>query len=152
MFRKNFDFVVDKARAVEKPIRVAIAGADAENILLPGQLYEGENRREEAMRWMERLRIRNLSEARGAELSGGELRRTAIARTLCMHPSVILADEPTGNLDNEAGYQIVEILKEIRQTGTAIIMSTHNLTLLEQVPKSLHYIHLMQKKQQIKQT
>ena len=74
------------------------------------------------------------------ELSGGEQQRTAIARAILNQPRLILADEPTGNLDIEASQQIVEILKDICFTGTAIIMSTHNLGLLEQVPDAQHYI------------
>ena len=96
-----------------------------ENILLPGQLYEGENRREEAMRWMERLRIRNLSDARAAELSGGELRRTAIARTMCGSPEAILADEPTGDLDDENTALVFRCFREAAEQGTAVFIVTH---------------------------
>ncbi len=65
------------------------------------------------------------------ELSGGEQQRAAIARAIINHPKVILADEPTGNLDKEAATKITMLLKEISQNGTAVIMSTHNLDLVE---------------------
>ncbi len=65
------------------------------------------------------------------ELSGGEQQRAAIARAIINHPKVILADEPTGNLDKEAATKITMLLKEISLNGTAVIMSTHNLDLVE---------------------
>ncbi len=68
------------------------------------------------------------------ELSGGEQQRIAIARALLNGPKVIIADEPTGNLDPETAAQIVGLLKEISRTGTAVIMSTHNWGMIEQYP------------------
>lgn len=68
------------------------------------------------------------------ELSGGEQQRVAIARAILNNPKVILADEPTGHLDPETASNIVELLKDISATGTAIVMSTHNITLLERYP------------------
>ena len=63
------------------------------------------------------------------ELSGGEQQRIAIARALLNKPSLILADEPTGNLDNNTGHQIMTLLHKIKDEGTAVIMATHNLQL-----------------------
>lgn len=68
------------------------------------------------------------------ELSGGEQQRVAIARALLNGPKVIIADEPTGNLDPETATQIVSLLKEISKQGTAVIMSTHNWGMMEQFP------------------
>lgn len=68
------------------------------------------------------------------ELSGGEQQRVAIARALLNSPRMILADEPTGNLDPETATHIMNILRQISQTGTAVVMSTHNMPLLEQYP------------------
>ena len=64
------------------------------------------------------------------ELSGGEQQRISIARALLNHPRLILADEPTGNLDPETSGQIVQLLHDICQQGTAVIMTTHNYTLV----------------------
>lgn len=64
------------------------------------------------------------------ELSGGEQQRIAIARSILNHPKIILADEPTGNLDPETAGNIVRLLKDISKTGTAVVMTTHNLPLL----------------------
>lgn len=69
-----------------------------------------------------------------SELSGGEQQRIVIARAILNRPQLILADEPTGNLDTETSKEIVELLKKICQNGSTIIMITHNLNLLEQFP------------------
>ncbi len=68
------------------------------------------------------------------ELSGGEQQRIVIARALLNKPRLILADEPTGNLDPGTGEQIVNRLHEISRKGTAVIMATHNLSLVERFP------------------
>lgn len=68
------------------------------------------------------------------ELSGGEQQRIAIARALLNCPKLILADEPTGNLDQETGHQIMSLLHRICAEGTAVIMATHNIQLTEDFP------------------
>ena len=68
------------------------------------------------------------------ELSGGEQQRIAIARALLNKPKIIVADEPTGNLDPETADNIVSLLKQISLTGTAIVMSTHNIPMLDKFP------------------
>ena len=68
------------------------------------------------------------------QLSGGEQQRIAIARALLNKPQVIIADEPTGNLDAETAENIISLLKDISQRGTAVIMSTHNIPLIEKYP------------------
>ncbi|MBQ2046951.1 MAG: ATP-binding cassette domain-containing protein [Muribaculaceae bacterium] len=68
------------------------------------------------------------------ELSGGEQQRIVIARALLNSPRLILADEPTGNLDPSTSEQIVNHLHEIAKNGTAVVMATHNLSLMEQFP------------------
>ncbi|MGL5785392.1 MAG: cell division ATP-binding protein FtsE [Bacteroidales bacterium] len=68
------------------------------------------------------------------ELSGGEQQRIVIARALLNSPDLILADEPTGNLDPQTAEQIVQLLREISTTGTSVIMATHNLKFLKEYP------------------
>ena len=81
------------------------------------------------------------------ELSGGEQQRIVIARALLNKPKIILADEPTGNLDTEAGRQIVQLLEEIVNKGTAsVVMATHNVGLVEEFP---HRIVRIENKQLI---
>ena len=72
------------------------------------------------------------------ELSGGEQQRIAIARALLNKPKVILADEPTGNLDPHTGKQIVDLLHRISKEGTAVVMSTHNLTFCDEYPGRIY--------------
>ena len=72
------------------------------------------------------------------ELSGGEQQRIVIARAILNKPELILADEPTGNLDVETGRRIVELLKEICSQGSAILMITHNLSMLTEYPGKVY--------------
>ena len=75
------------------------------------------------------------------ELSGGEQQRIAIARALLNHPKIIIADEPTGNLDPDTARNIVSILRDISKTGTAVVMSTHNIALLQEFPGTVYRCH-----------
>lgn len=68
------------------------------------------------------------------ELSGGEQQRIAIARSILNQPKVIIADEPTGNLDPETANNIVQLLKNVTAQGTAVVMSTHNIQMLDRYP------------------
>jgi cell division transport system ATP-binding protein len=68
------------------------------------------------------------------ELSGGEQQRVAIARALVNEPFILLADEPTGNLDPKSAIEILEILENINKRGTAVLMATHNYSLIKQFP------------------
>ena len=72
------------------------------------------------------------------ELSGGEQQRIAIARALLNKPQIILADEPTGNLDPQTGRQIVDLLYRISKEGTAVVMSTHNLSFCDDYPGRIY--------------
>jgi len=73
------------------------------------------------------------------ELSGGEQQRVAIARAIVNEPFLILADEPTGNLDPDTSIEIIELLKKINLRGTSIIMATHNYSLIERVKDAKVY-------------
>lgn len=93
--------------------------------------HEIENRIEEVLKQVGML---NKSYKMPHELSGGEQQRIVIARALLNKPQLILADEPTGNLDPTTSEQIVNHLHEISAGGTAVIMATHNLALVDQFP------------------
>ncbi len=71
------------------------------------------------------------------QLSGGELQRVAIARALILEPEILLADEPTGNLDEKASWEIVKLLLDINEKGTTIIMATHNKDIIKKLNKRI---------------
>ena len=113
--------VVPQARSAVDTLTVL------ENILLPGSLYGRAPDMEAARRWMEALDIAALADARPAELSGGELRRVAIARALTQQPEALLADEPTGDLDDAGTRRVLEILKDAaRERGAAVLIVSHD--------------------------
>lgn len=99
----------------------------AENVALP-LIYSGISKKERAERSMEALtkvRLEDRSHHKPNELSGGQCQRVAIARALINNPSIILADEPTGNLDSKTSHEIMEILGKIHNEGNTVILVTH---------------------------
>ena len=82
-------------------------------------------RESRAMEVLERTGIINRKDHTPAELSGGEQQRVAIARALVMRPTVLLADEPTGNLDSRSSFEIIEIFKKLNEEGITVILVTH---------------------------
>lgn len=103
-----------------------------ENVLLPCALYSGDdNAAERAGDLLEQVGIAHLASARPASLSGGELRRMSIARALICQPEVVLADEPTGDLDSENTDAVIALLRQAADQGTAVLLVTHDPDTLE---------------------
>ena len=84
---------------------------------------------------MEKTGIATHKEKFPVQLSGGELQRVAIARALTLSPDILLADEPTGNLDNDTAFEIMKLLSEINEKGTTVIMATHNEDIIKTLSK-----------------
>ncbi|HRH60372.1 MAG TPA: ABC transporter ATP-binding protein [Chitinophagaceae bacterium] len=99
----------------------------AENTALP-LIYAGISKKERTERAMEALKKVNLedrSHHKPNEMSGGQIQRVAIARALVNNPSILLADEPTGNLDSRTSYEVMEIFGKIQEAGNTVILVTH---------------------------
>jgi putative ABC transport system ATP-binding protein len=98
-----------------------------QNVIIPHLLFKrDENPAEKALALLERVGIRRLSEQYPSRLSGGELRRVSIARALLASPDLLLADEPTGDLDEETASEITRLFASIAEAGTAVVMVTHD--------------------------
>ncbi|HPO36758.1 MAG TPA: ABC transporter ATP-binding protein [Kiritimatiellia bacterium] len=99
-----------------------------ENVELPtfyNRGFPGRERRARAVRMLERVGLGNRADHTPAQLSGGQQQRVAIARALMNSPPVILADEPTGNLDTRSSVEIMTLFKQLNQEGITIVMVTH---------------------------
>ena len=87
---------------------------------------------------LEAVEMKDCRKKMPSELSGGEQQRIAIARALLNHPKMIVADEPTGNLDSQTIDNIVALLKRVSESGTAVVMSTHNYSMFDKYPGKVY--------------
>jgi ABC-type lipoprotein export system ATPase subunit len=105
-----------------------------ENVLLPDFFGEGiPDGERRAMRALERVGLADKARARPTSLSGGERQRVAIARALLAGPPLLLADEPTGNLDPETSIDIMRLLYRINRTGTTVLVATHDQAMVDKM-------------------
>jgi len=99
----------------------------AQNVTLPYLMYRADDGVEDrALELLESLGIRQLADSYPSELSGGEMRRMAIARALICNPAVVLADEPTSDLDDENTQIVLQKLRDVANAGTAVLVATHD--------------------------
>jgi putative ABC transport system ATP-binding protein len=109
------------------------------NVELP-LVYRGvqaKARRERAIEALKKVRLENRMMHKPTELSGGQRQRVAIARALAADPSLLLADEPTGNLDSATGEEIVRLFEELHQIGHTIVLVTHEPKLAARCPRAV---------------
>ncbi|MGQ3096241.1 MAG: ABC transporter ATP-binding protein [Roseateles sp.] len=114
----------------------------AENIALALEYGEqpARARRERVAEVMERLGLTHRAGHRPSQLSGGQQQRTAIARAIAARPALLLADEPTGNLDSAHGAEVMRILRELNAEGTTLVMVTHSLEHAAQASRTLRLL------------
>jgi len=108
-----------------------------ENVLLPARISRDRQALRRGRALVEQLGLDGVGERLPAVLSGGEQQRLAIARALVNDPLLLLADEPTGNLDRESGGQVVELLRRIAGAGKAVLVVTHEQGVVEQADRTL---------------
>ena len=111
-----------------------------ENVALP-LFYQGVSRRKRnamALEYLDRLGLKDWAHHMPNEMSGGQKQRVAIARALITQPQIILADEPTGALDSKTSVEVMQILKELHDTGMTIVVVTHESGVANQTDKIIH--------------
>lgn len=108
-----------------------------ENIMLPLEVagIQYETAKKKVNEVMEQVGIDVHKRKFPIQLSGGELQRTAIARAIVLSPDILIADEPTGNLDPQTSKDIVKLLSDINEKGTTIVMATHNVEIVDTLNK-----------------
>lgn len=113
-----------------------------ENVLLPLNLLKDPNATEIAHKLIDQVGLSHRSHHLPSELSGGESQRVAIARALSTRPSILFADEPSGNLDEETGVKVMDLLfKMVKETGTTLVLVTHDNDLARQCSRVIHLEH-----------
>lgn len=112
------------------------------NVELP-LIYKGSSKREreeKTLKALEMVEMTDRKSHRPSELSGGERQRVAIARALVNEPSILLADEPTGNLDSKTGHEILNLFRKIHDQGNTVIIVTHDKDIAQQAQRIIYII------------
>lgn len=131
--KKNIPHLRRKIGVIFQDLKLLMDRTVTENVTLPLELagVKAEEALQKAETILEEVGLSSKKDRFPLQLSGGEKQRVAIARALIFDPEVILADEPTGNLDNQTSFQIVSLLENINKKGTTIFMATHNDKIVE---------------------
>ena len=105
-----------------------------DNVCMPAYLSKNKTEfKEKAMKLLEEIGLSELANDYPSNLSGGEMRRVSIVRAMLNDPKIILADEPTSNLDPENSHKVMQMLRDISNAGTTVLLSTHELEYLDYV-------------------
>ncbi|MFA6089699.1 MAG: ABC transporter ATP-binding protein [Candidatus Woesearchaeota archaeon] len=114
-----------------------------ENVMLPMEFQEFEKCEERARKLLELVGLKDRIKHKPKELSGGQAQRVSIARSLANNPEIILADEPTGNLDTKTGKYIINFLYQLhKKEGKTLIIVTHDMTLVSKMKKNARIVKL----------
>ena len=125
---KKLGFVFQEYNLLSRASAVA-------NVELPLVYGDGLNRRKRALEALERVGLGARAKHKPTELSGGEQQRVAIARALVNNPAIILADEPTGNLDSAVTAEIISIFRQLNRDGITVVIVTHEMDIAEQTQR-----------------
>ena len=109
-----------------------------ENVMVPLIYTRKPFSKKTALAALDRVGLAKRAKHTPAEMSGGECQRVAIARAIVNHPSLVLADEPTGNLDSKTGAQIMQIFHELHASGITIVIVTHEMDIAIQAERAIH--------------
>ena len=109
-----------------------------DNVLIPTIYGDIDNPKEKAEKLIDMVDLKSWIDHKSNELSGGQVQRVAIARALMMDPSIVLADEPTGNLDTKRSVEIMKLFKKINSEGSTIVLITHEKYIAEYASRIIH--------------
>lgn len=140
--KSNLPALRKKVGVIFQDLKLLFDRTVSENVVLP--LEVAGKKTEEAVKLvddvLEQVGLLDHKDKFPVQLSGGELQRVAIARALILSPEIILADEPTGNLDNDTSWEIINILTDINKKGTTILMTTHNEDVIKTLGKRVVHV------------
>ena len=136
------DLRLNKIGFVFQNFNLLASESALENVALP-LIYAGvakEERNQRAFELLKRVGLEDRVDFKPTQLSGGQKQRVAIARALVNKPKIILADEPTGALDQKSGKQVMELFKTLNEEGSTIVMITHDVNVAKHAKKMFHII------------
>lgn len=142
--RRELPYYRRKLGVVFQEFRLLEEMSVFENVVLAQRVVgvaSRERRRRNSMEMLELVGLSKKLKAHPSELSGGEQQRVAIARAMVNKPSILLADEPTGNLDPENSWEIMNLLQEVHELGTTVLVVSHNEDIVNRMQKRVITLH-----------